>query len=212
MNNVDKSKIQTRHLEIQNAGKSNLKVSVENLPAYVDATVSPEILKPGEKGELNFTFSAKACHEWGPVSDDVYVVLNNQRKYSSEFNLKVVANIVEDFSTMTLEQKRNAPILETPGRNVNLGVISKKASKKVAKFRISNKGIDPLEVRRIINNNKEIEVEQSKMTVKGGKSSNLIIDVNTKNLPVGDYKKAFTIQTNDPDNSFILVTLNWRIQ
>lgn len=211
MNNVDKGKIQTRYIDIQNEGKSEMRVSLENLPAFVTATVTPQVLKAGETGKITFTFNAKAYSQWGPVSEDVFVVLNNKRKYSPEFSMKVVANVVEDFGQMTLDQKRNAPILETPGRSIDLGVI-KKSSKKVAKFRISNKGIDPLEVRRIINNNREINVHQSNMTVKGGKSANVIIDVSSKTLPAGDYKKAITIQTNDPDNSFILVTLNWKVQ
>jgi len=67
--------------------------------------------------------------------------------------LRVVGNIVEDFSKLTFDQKRKAPILETPSRTIDFGIINPGA-KKTAKFRISNKGINPLEIRRVINNNK----------------------------------------------------------
>jgi len=101
--------------------------------------------------------------------------------------LRVVGNIVEDFSKLTFDQKRKAPILETPSRTIDFGIINPGA-KKPLKFRISNKGINPLEIRRVINNNKEIFIQQSKMSIPGGKSGVMIIDINAKTLPEGDYK------------------------
>ena len=44
MNNVDKGKTQTRVMDIQNLSKAPIKPTVENLPAYLTATVSPETL------------------------------------------------------------------------------------------------------------------------------------------------------------------------
>lgn len=211
LNNIDKGKSQVRVVEIQNAGKNNLKPTIENLPNYLSTTVTPETLKPNEEGKITLSFNSKNCNQWGPVNDEIYVVLNNQRKYADEFQLRVVGNIVEDFSKLTLDQKRKAPILETPVRTIDFGVINAGA-KKTAKFRISNKGINPLEIRRVINNNKEIFVQQSKMSIPGGKSGVMIIDVNTRNLPEGDYKKSFTVQTNDPDNSFAIIVMNWKVQ
>ena len=35
----------------------------------------------------------------------------------------------------------------------------------------------------------------------------MIIDLNSKTLTEGDYKKTLTLQTNDPDNSFIIIAL-----
>ncbi len=211
MNNIDKGKSQIRVVEIQNAGKNNLKPTIENLPNYLSATVTPETLKPNEEGKITLSFNSKNCNQWGPVNDEIYVVLNNQRKYADEFQLRVVGNIVEDFSKLTLDQKRKAPILETPARTIDFGVINAGA-KKTAKFKISNKGVNLLEIRRIINNNKEIFVQQSKMSIPGGKSGIMIIDLNTKTLPEGDYKKSFTVQTNDPDNSFVIIVMNWKVQ
>lgn len=211
MNNVDKGKTQTRVVEIQNAGKGNLKPVIDNLPQYISVSVVPETLKPNEEGKITFTFNSKLCNQWGPVTDEVYVTLNGQKKYSDEFQLRIVENIVEDFSKLTLDQKRNAPILETASRTIDFGVI-KAGAKKVAKYKISNKGVNPLEVRRIINNNNEIYVHQTKMSVARGKSNFLIIDLFTKTLPEGDYKKSFTVQTNDPDNPFIILVMTWKVK
>lgn len=211
MNNIEKGKTQIRTLDIRNSGNNAIRPAIENLPAYITATVTPEVIKPKEEGKINFTFNSKACNQWGPINDEVYVVLNGQRKYSDEFQLRIFTNIIEDFSKMTLDQKRKAPILELSGRTVDFGVI-KSGTKKASKLRINNKGINPLEIRRIVNNNNEIAVNQPRITVAGGKHGFLVFTVNSKNLPEGDYKKTVTIQTNDPDNSFIILVMNWKVQ
>ena len=211
MNSVDKGKLQTRSVDIKNTSNAPVKPTVENLPAYMSVTVSPELLKPNEEGKLTFTFNSRSCTQWGPTADDVYVILNGQKKYSDEYKLTIVSNVIEDFSKLTLDQKRKAPILEIPVRTLNLGTL-KEGTKRVGKFKVSNKGQNALEVRRIINNNKELSVRTGKLSVSGGKSSYVILKLNSKNLSEGDYKKSITVQTNDPENSFIILILSWTVQ
>lgn len=211
MNNVDKGRTQTRVLDIKNSSNTSIKPTIENLPVYLTATVMPETLKPNEEGKITFTFISKNSIQWGPTSDDVYVILNGVKKYSEEYKLTIVSNIVEDFSKLTLDQKRKAPILEIPVRSINLGIL-KAGNRRVGKFKVKNKGQNALEVRRVINNNKELLVRTAKLTVAGGKSADLIVELNTKNLSEGDYKKSFTVQTNDPENSFLILILSWKVQ
>jgi len=211
LNNVDKGKTQSRMLDVKNVSNGPLRPTVENLPPYLSVVASPEVLKPNEEGKLVFTFNSKNCTQWGPVSDEVYVLLNGQRRYSEEYKLTVVGNVIEDFSRMTLDQKRKAPILDIPVRSLNLGAISE-GRKRVGKFRVENKGQNALEIRRVINNNKELTVNPLRITVKGGKSSYIQVKLNTKNLAEGEYRKSITIQTNDPENSFLILVLSWKVQ
>ncbi len=211
MNNVEKGKNQVRTLDIKNTSNANIKPTIENIPVYLTAIVTPGILKPNEEGKITFTINSKNCTQWGPINDDVFVALNGQKKISGEYKISIISNIVEDFSKLTLEQKRKAPIFEIPQKNLNLGVV-KIGTKRAGKFKVNNKGQSSLEIRRIINNNNEIVVRQSKLSIAGGRSADIILDLNTKNLAVGDYKKTLTIQTNDPDNSFIILVLSWTIQ
>ncbi len=211
MNNIDKGKTQLRSIDIKNSGNNNIRPTVENLPAHISTKVTPDILKPNEEGKINFSLNSNLCNQWGPLSDEVYVSLNGQKKFTHDFQLQVFSNIIEDFSKLTPDQKRKAPILETAGRTVSFGEI-KIGSKKNTQFKISNKGINPLVIRRIINNNREVIVRQSKMSIASSKSGQLSFTVDAKSLPEGEYKKSITIQTNDPDNSFIIVVLNWKVK
>lgn len=210
MNNIVKGDKQTRVLEVQNSGKMSVKPTFEGLPSYVTATVTPETLKPNEEGKVTFTLNSKNANSWGLTNDEFYVVLNGKRQFSEEFKLTLVSNFVEDFNRMTLDQKRKAPILDLPVRALNFGAL-KAGSKRVGKFKISNRGQNPLEIRSVINNNKEIVNRQQRLTVGSGKSADIVLNLNAKNLSEGEYKKSITIQTNDPDNSFMILVLSWTV-
>jgi hypothetical protein len=210
-NNLAKGTIQTRTLEILNSTKTPIKPTFESLPTYLTATVQPETLKPNEEGKITISFNSKNYAQWGPVSDDMYVILNGQKKYSDEYKISVYGNVIEDFSKMTLDQRRKAPIMEIPAKSANVGTL-KAGAKRLVKFKVNNVGQNSLEIRRIINNNKELTARQTKISVASGKSAEIMMELNTKNLAEGDYKKTITIQTNDPDNTFMILVLSWKIQ
>jgi hypothetical protein len=211
MNNVDKGKTQLRTVDVQNLSKNVLTPIIDNLPPYITAIISPQSLKPNEEGKIAFTFDSKKCSQWGPVTDDVYVVVNGTKKTAEEFKMLLVSNIVEDFSKMTLDQKRKSPILEIADRNLNLGTLDAN-SKKSGKIKVNNKGQHSLEIRRVINNNKEFTVKVQKTSIPGGKSSEIAVSLDTKGLVAGDYKKSFTVQTNDSENSFVILIVGWKVK
>ncbi|MFT3753630.1 MAG: hypothetical protein QM800_12400 [Paludibacter sp.] len=86
MNNIEKGKTQTRVIEIQNGTKIAVKPTVAGLPAYVTYSVLPVTLKPGEEGKITFTFNSKACNQWGPVSNDAYIVLDGAKNIRKKAN------------------------------------------------------------------------------------------------------------------------------
>jgi hypothetical protein len=211
MNNVEKGKMQSRVLEIQNNTKNPITPTLDNIPSYITAIVSPATLKPNEEAKITFTFNSKACNLWGPISDNIFIVLNGEKKVSEDYKLVVISNVIDDFSKMTLDEKRKSPILEITQRTLNMGVL-KTDTKRVGKYKIENKGQNSLEIRRIINYNHEFTIKQPKLSVRSGGAVDLIVDLNTKGLGVGEYKKQFTIQTNDPDNSFLILSVGWTIK
>lgn len=210
MNNVIKGKTQTRTIGIQNASNAPMSVVIADLPGYVKADVVPNVLKPNEEGKIDFTFDSQKITEWGPVNDDVYVILNGAKIYSDEYKLNLYANVVEDFSKMTIEEKRKSPIMEIKSTNLEFGAI-KKGNKVRGKVAVKNDGQNSLELRRIVNNNSEFKIMPAKMNIRGGVTGNLKIEIDTKNLNQGEYKKTFSVLTNDPSNSYVVYTINWTV-
>ncbi len=211
MNNVEKGKSQVRQLEVMNNGKSPLKVNVENLPSYITYNIKPEVLNPEQSGIITFTFNSKLCSKWGPITDEVIIVVNNKKNNNEEYKVKILSNLIENFRDLTLEQKQKAPIVDVSERTINIGVV-KADTKKPFKIKIGNKGIGNLEIRRVINYNKDIFVTPEKITVHGGKNGFITVNIDAKGMNEGDYRKTITLQTNDPDNSLVTLMLNWKVQ
>ncbi len=210
MSNVDKKSVQTRTVAIMNSSASNLTVALADLPAYLDVNITPKTLKPNEQGAITFTFDGTKATEWGPVDDKLFLVLNGKKVTGDANKITVLANVMEDFSKFNADQKRLSPIMEVKSNNLYLGNI-KKGSRVRGKVTIKNAGNNPLEIRRITNNNSDIIIHPMRIAIKGGHAENFKIDVDSKFLPKGDYKKSFTVQTNDPVSTYVTFTVSYKV-
>lgn len=215
-NNLIKGTEGQRSIEVANLGTENVRISVHNPYPYLEIGIIPEVLKPNETGHIYVKFNTDRCSQWGPVAEQIHVILNDQKIISDAYALRVRANIVEDFTHMTIEERREAPIMEVVGlnasRTIDLGKIPANTVK-AYKMSVENKGIKPLLIRRIVNNNSEIKVTASKSSISSGKKADIKFEINTKGNQAGaPYRRTFSIQTNDPENSYMTINLIWEIE
>lgn len=210
MGNINKGANQTRSVQIKNTSNMPVKVEIANLPIYYTAIVTPITLKPNESGKIDFILNSKKCNDWGALNNDVYLLLNGKKSNTSEYKLILTSNIVEDFSKISAEQKRKSPIIELKSRNIFLGQISK-GNVIHGKVTLKNSGINPLEIRKVINNNPELKVFPV-ANIKGGKTGELKIEVNTKTIPVGNASKVISLQTNDPQNQIVPFVITYQVK
>lgn len=208
--NINKNESQVRTINVYNNSNGNLNLSFADVPGYMSVSASPASLKANESGIITVTVDAAKATEWGPLNDNFTVVLNGKRNTSDAYKVNVQANIIEDFSKMTAAQKRNAPIIEVKSYTLYMGNI-KQGSKVRGRVAVKNVGINPLELRRVINNNSDISIHPMRMSIRGGRTENFRIDIDSKYLPKGEYKKAFTVQTNDPINTFVTFTVIYKV-
>ena len=93
----------------------------------------------------------------------------------------------------------------------NLGTI--KNGKKIAsKITLSNVGLNPLVIRRVISNDTDINAYAPKSAIKGGKKADLKFDLNTANMAAGPYARVITLITNDPAHSVIRLRVEWVVE
>ncbi|MHB9055183.1 MAG: DUF1573 domain-containing protein [Paludibacteraceae bacterium] len=210
MNNVEKGLTQSRNIGIQNVSNTNLTVTFTDIPAYLNINVNPKVLKPNETGTIGFTFDSSKATEWGPIDDKINVVLDGKKNAGELYKIIFQVNVIENFSKASAAQKRQAPIFEVKSNNLYLGSI-KQGSRVRGKLAVKNVGSNPLEIRRIVNNNSDIIISPMRMSIKGGHTDNLKIEVDSKFLPKGEYKKAFTMQTNDPVNTYSTFTVSYKV-
>lgn len=205
----------TKTFEIEYANQTDHEITVAILPAkgqekYVDAVVTLANVKPNETGKVQIALTTENAGVYGPTEGSFLIVVNNKQENSDDFKIIVTADVEEDFSKLTPEDHRNAPILDIAA-TVNMGAI---AAGKVAKrtINLTNVGADPLKIRRVLNNSKEIKATISKNELKNGKSAQLKLELPTAGLEAGAYSRQLTIITNDPAKPKFVVTINWTVE
>ena len=129
---------------------------------------------------------------------------------TEEYAITIKADLKEDFSKMTVEERQQAPIAEY-NATTNLGTI--KVGKKMAsKIALSNVGLNPLVVRRVISNDSNINVYAPKAAIKAGKKADIKFDLNTAGMAAGSYARIITVITNDPAHSVIRLRVEWVVE
>ena len=137
------------------------------------------------------------------------MVIDGKKVIKDEFRLTVKANVVEDFSNLTVEEKQQAPIMEVPAE-FNAGKVAAGKTLKFA-FPIKNIGINPLEVRRVYAIDEHLNLKAPK-AIKSGKKSAINVEINAKELGAGSYSREVTIITNDYANPVKHVRINFTVE
>ena len=208
-------KQQVKTIEYANLTDGDVTVDVvRNEEDPILVRVSLPTLKKGETGQIEVYLSAEGPKQYGPLQYEAYVIVNGKRQLSDEFKLTISANVDEDFSALTPEQRQNAPIVEV-AETVDLGTIvpGKKTKHNIS---FANVGADPLLVRAVVNNATDFfRVSANKQSLKSGKKGALVIEMDGKlngnPLKAGAYHRSITLITNDPKNPKKVIHVNWTI-
>lgn len=207
-------------LEIEYANQTQQPIKLDVLTrdqdSYFDAKVSLAEVQPGQTGKLQVVLTSAASPVLGPIDTKIYMMVNGKRNLTEEYAVHLTANITEDFSSLTVEQRQQAPIVEIE-RNINLGTVKsgKKASFKIA---LNNAGINPLMVRRIVLDDNQLHITAPKGGIKGGHHADLKAEVNTQvakgqaAIEPAQYSRMATLITNDPENPVITLRINWTVE
>lgn len=203
--------------EIEYANHTDHEISVELATLNEEYLITQTTLlklKPQETGKFIFIFNSEACKIYGPVNTSALVVVNGKQVNSEEFKLAVKAEVDEDFSQLTVEQRQQAPILQTETK-IDLGTIA--AGKKIKKaFNIQNIGTNPLLVHRVYSASDFITAYAPKGAVKSGKKAEIKIDFNAvmdgQPMPAGAYSREIVVITNDPSQPKKRINITWEIQ
>lgn len=201
-------------VKIEYANQTDHPITVDLLLRENDAHFKPHVtlpnVEPGQSGEFQISLQSDECPLYGPINTKAYVMVNGKREMSDNYQVSLNANIKEDFSHLTVEQLQQAPIVET-SRDINLGTLVK-GKKTTAKITITNVGINPLYIRRIISNDPKIKVITPKAPIKGGRKIDLKVELDNTNVQPAQYARSITLITNDPKKPVINIQLKWVVE
>jgi hypothetical protein len=208
---ITKGESKSGELEYANLTQAehNVDLATNAADAFMMNQVTLQTAKANEIGKFVFVFDTRLTKLYGPVEAYAYVVIDGKKELTEDYKLVIKADIVEDFSQLTVEQKQQAPIIETENE-WNAGKIAAGKTHKVV-FPIKNTGVNALDVHRIYSTDEHLTFKSLK-PIKSGKKGNAAIEINAKDLQPGEYSRTLLIISNDYEHSKKKVTLNWTVE
>lgn len=208
---IKKGENKSGELEYANLGKEDHHVDLVpgEATAYLIYQVTLADVKADQTGKFVFAIDTKNSKMYGPVEAYAYVVIDGKKELDEAHKLTIKANIVEDFSNMTIEEKQAAPIVEVAS-DINAGKLAAGKNHKYV-FPVKNVGVNPLEVRRAYCSDPQLTAKTPK-AIKSGKKGAINLDINTKNMKPGAYSREIVIITNDYQNPIKRVKINFVVE
>lgn len=193
---VTAGRAKSTFFEVYNATPDTITPRWEGLPPYLTvSSVSPSV-PPGEQTAYSAMMVPDRVGLYGIVVDSVYV---RPRPGDEPVKVDVVANVREDFSRLTPGQLQSAPRAVLPSAMADFGTFSPDEPLH-AVLKLENKGKSELRVRRVYTNAPGVSVSVKSDKVKKGKSTDIIIDVDPRQLPSELLNARIIVITNDPED------------
>lgn len=214
---IKKGEKVVRELDYANFSANAIKVELatSDADAALKAQASLQTVNPKQAGKFQFVFDTKDCASYGPQTVYAYVVVNGERKIEDTYKITLRADVVEDFSTLTAEQRQQAPILNIENAHIDLGEVV--AGKKLkGSFVIKNSGTNPLLLRRLYCSDERIAATGPKSIKASKNGATIKVEINTvaegKTLEPGRYTRVLQVITNDPNQPRKSVTISWTVK
>lgn len=190
-----------------NQSGKTISVDCKTDASFVAAQATLPEVEDKKAGQFDVAFGADRCKMYGPVEAKLYVIVNGEIQKET---IAIKANVVEDFTRLSEEERRMSPIVEIAPQ-FDLGTIAK--GKKVKKnLTIRNIGEHPLFVRRVYTSFNQGMKFTAPKSVKNNRNGAIAIELNTAGMEAGNYSTELTIITNDCKNSVVKVQCNWTIE
>lgn len=183
---------------VKNEGEVSLTVQIGKHPDYLAIDVIPQVLVPGETGEITILMNAREAKKLGRVTNRIPLTVRSAAPQQTDGEFRVSANIIEDFSRMTPDEKRNAPIITLQTDTIDFGVLNGHNGKISRILEITNTGKSDLSVRSIGSDDERIDVAGGKKTIKPGNTASYKVVIRGKDVKA-TLESVLTIVCSDPN-------------
>lgn len=191
-------------LEVANAETAPVTIAFENVPDYIVAVAEPTTLQPQQKGVIRFTVDGKKRKTFGYVKDEVTVKVGTAKQ-----KISVSSVVSPDVAKLTEDEKVKAPKVSVPSSTVKFESMPK-GKDFVVTVELTNQGKSDLHVIGFSSNDASVAAVTKGFKVKGGKSAPFKITV--KNPTAGDKNIKVYLNTNDPTNALLELSLVGKVE
>jgi hypothetical protein len=201
-NAISPVKVNTSSAELYNSSDSAVVLGVKNVPNWMQVKITPEKVQPKQNAVVEVTYDAKAKNDWGFVVDKFDLTING---VPAKARLTVTGNIMDDFSSLTPEQKANAPKIVIDSAVYDFGAI-KTGDKAKYDYIVKNNGKSDLLIRKIATSCGCTATNLKSQIVKPGESTIIAVEFNSAGKS-GNQAKQITVISNDPENPKTMLTI-----
>ncbi|HEY3373322.1 MAG TPA: DUF1573 domain-containing protein [Prolixibacteraceae bacterium] len=204
---IKENQVKKDSTEIINNSDKPVQLSFKTPPPHLTAVIRPAKLAPKQKGYIVVTFDASKIKAYGFVMHRIYLNVDGQDDYKN--SIAVSTTLEEDFSALSAEDLKNAPVVKYDLESFDFGDI-KPGSKVEHTFNLKNDGKKDLIIRDVKSSCGCTAVSPSKNIVSSGESVPLKVtfDSTGKN---GRNNKTITVITNDPKNPTTVLRISSNI-
>lgn len=157
----------------------------------------PAVLHPDEEGLIKIYYDPDAIDDWGFRRDEFDLGLDNGS--SNDFNtVTVSANLLDDFSSLSPEQRQNAGHIELSSNVIDFGIIKGNTAKKQT-LKITNTGKSRLTIHKVANENRSLNIKLKRNTLNPGKTTELVIEADPSMARNNLLNSRLMVITDDPE-------------
>ena len=178
---------------------------VVSAPEFLNVSVEPECVPPGDLMNIRIKFRGDVKGYLGLISDSIAIA---PVAGDSVYHFPVTAIVEEDFSGLTDKQRAEAPVAVYDVDRVVLPPAKVNGQEPVsAEFSVGNSGKSDLIIRRVYSEDHGITVEPLSKKVKQGKKGMIKVSFDPKAQPTGLVNARVTVITNSPDNPIRVIRI-----
>lgn len=198
-------------VEFVNNSRSPLTLSFDRVPRHLSVKQIPESVAPGQIGLIEVTYNASKAKDWGIRRDEFYIRFPGEPNIIPGNTISVSADIREDYSKMSSEQKERAPKALLSENRIDFEKVQ--GTTPVEKIiKIQNDGKTNLQIRKVSNESNVVTAEVSRMSVQSGKAVDLKITVYPAKTKSKVLNHRIFIITNDPDHPTLSIPVFARFE
>jgi hypothetical protein len=203
LGNVTPDQKITKTFDVYNSLDTPMNISFSNVPKYIKVFIKDKILQPKQASIIEIAYDVAANKEWGEVINHFNLVVNGKKSAGNVITLNAVVR--DDFSKLTEEQKKDAPVIDFDKVVFNFDTIQQGKVKEFA-FKVKNKGKSDLIIRKV-NVTCGCTVTKVKSSViKPGGESEIKVTFDPKNRK-GKQTSPLYVYSNDPRKSLALLKI-----
>jgi hypothetical protein len=174
-------------IDVYNRGDKAIEQRAGNNPDYLSIAFGEQPLSPKKESQVNVTFSA-AKAGYGNFKGSVEIVIDGQTQL-----FPYSASVVDNFKGLTVEEKRNTPVINFSTKDLAFADLKKEKSKTI---KFSNSGKAPLKIHKIQANEKWIKLSKTSLEVAPGEIVSVTVSIDQK-LVKEPFETILTVFSND---------------